>query len=67
MMITTIAQIRKTEAFRRRDAAWPADQWDYTEWDECALEARRELTSSEKSRNSDRPKVGMPPDEKTET
>ncbi len=37
----TLDELRETAAFKRRDAAWPSEQWDHTEWDECLQEARR--------------------------
>jgi hypothetical protein len=35
--------LSKTEAFKRRDKAWSFESWDYTEWEECVEEAKKEL------------------------
>ena len=39
----TTEELMKTMAFQRRNAEWPALNWDYTEWDECLEEAKQEL------------------------
>jgi hypothetical protein len=38
-----------TQAFQRRDKSWPFESWDYTEWDECLHEAKKELKAKESS------------------
>jgi hypothetical protein len=38
----TLEEIEKSEAYKRRNAEWPSDQWDYTEWEECENEAFHE-------------------------
>lgn len=35
--------LTKTNAFKRRNSCWPAEKWDYTEWEECLEEAKKEL------------------------
>lgn len=35
--------LRKTKAFQRRNAKWPVEEWDYTEWKECVEEAKKEI------------------------
>lgn len=40
----TLDELRETAAFKRRDAAWPSEQWDHTEWEECLYEAEQDAS-----------------------
>lgn len=44
----SIEELRQTEAFKRRDAEWPSDQWDFTEWEECVAELEAGAAQQEK-------------------
>lgn len=38
----TITEIKSSAAYQRRNSEWPSEGWDYTEWEECAEEAKAE-------------------------
>lgn len=39
----TLDELKTTRAYKKRAASWDPNKWDYTEWEECDYEARREL------------------------
>ena len=41
----SLVELMKTQAFIMRDKNWPCIDWDYTEWEECLLEAEEELNN----------------------